>query len=122
MNNYFQGSFSLKAILHMSKILRLKSFKVDDGRSKITLFCLQSCIGILATLILTFYLLKRQDAKLWRQLKSVLSVFRQVCVLCRIFNLSGARLRRMMGMRRNRVGTQAGDVPLETIQGKVLKN
>lgn len=75
-----------------------------------------SCIGILATLILTFYLLKRQDAKLWRQLKSVLSVFRQVCVLCRIFNPSGARLRRMMGMRRNRVGTQAGDVPLETIQ------
>ena len=81
------------------------------------LLCLQSCIGILATLILTLYLLKRQDAKLWRQLKSVLSVFQQVSVLCRIFNIRGAR---MMGMRGNRVDTQAGEIPLEAIHpGKV---
>ena len=64
--------------------------------------------------------MKRQDSKLWRQLKIVLAVLTNLCRE-RIYNASGVG---MFGLRRNRVDPLAGQVQLETIhqlQGNVFK-
>ncbi|XP_027052574.1 cation channel sperm-associated protein subunit gamma 2-like [Pocillopora damicornis] len=57
-----------------------------------------SCIAILAVLILTFFLLKRQDSKVWKHIKSGLSVVRHVPGLCRA-GICG----KVISMRRNKI-------------------
>ncbi|XP_022791305.1 cation channel sperm-associated protein subunit gamma 1-like [Stylophora pistillata] len=57
-----------------------------------------SCLAILTALILTFYLLKREDSKVWRYLKSGLSLVRYVPCLCR----DGIRSK-VISMRRNKI-------------------
>ena len=59
---------------------------------------LQSFIAILTVLILTFFLLKRQDSKVWRHIKSGLSVVRHVPGLCRA-GICG----KVISMRRNKI-------------------
>ena len=70
-------------------------------------FCvssLQSCIGILATLILTLFALKRQEAKLWSQVKGVFAE-----------GMYGTCRARMYSFRKNKVDTLANEVQLETV-------
>ncbi|KAL9954501.1 hypothetical protein ACROYT_G042049 [Oculina patagonica] len=80
-----------------------------------------SCIGILVALILTFFLLKRQEAKLWGQLKSVLALLPNLCRE-RIYNAGGLGMRRMLGLRRNRVDPLADQIQLETIHQEMNKD
>lgn len=66
---------------------------------------LQSCIGILATLILTLFALKRQEAKLWSQLKGVFAE-----------GMYGTCRAKMYNFRKNKVeNTPAIEVQLETV-------
>ena len=77
---------------------------------------LQSCIAILAVLILTFFLLKRQDSKVWRHIKSGLSVVRHVPGLCRA-RICG----KVISMRRNKIDHLEDQVQLQVInRGNML--
>ena len=120
-------SWSVKALPKASSAPKVQgkiTWRVDlyNNLFGFCLFCLQSCIGILVALILTFFLLKRQGAKLWRQLISALTVIPNTCREV-LSNTGGRRVRGLLGRRKNRVDPLAGQVQLETIHqlGKVLK-
>lgn len=88
-------AFSAREIRWYLKISRF--YLLTKGQTKVgqsewwwffyVLFFLQSCIGILASLILMFFALTRQDARLWDQLKSLFT--KRIFGTCRekIYNI-----------------------------------
>ena len=89
-------AFSAREIRRYLKISRFYLL-TNKGQTKVgqsewwwffyVLFFLQSCIGILASLILMFFALTRQDARLWDQLKSLFT--KRIFGTCRekIYNI-----------------------------------